>query len=297
MKDGKVTAKFMDHTPLHLAYLCSGTKGAKYRDPYIQQQVIKNILQQKQFTEYNFVSCEIRWINAKAPFFNLYPQVSKALQKTSLNITPSSIEESIVHRLGSVCVKLSSCSEILRRYGVGWFFIDFARSVMVNQVNDKNAAVFNGFCVAYQTRENVFCFATKLDTNFEEAEHWLKKDQETEDECECRRLIARVAIGVLLLASDPDYIKPVLLKADEGKTTPIEERISRAKNRGVYGFTIGEDIERCPHFRRPHFAIRWTGKGGSVPKLVAVKGAVINKSLMTTVPTGWEEIDSETPDT
>lgn len=283
-----MAVKFIDHTPLHLAHLCSGTKGAKYRDPYIQQQVLENILKRNQLTEYNFLSGEIRWLNAKCPFFNLYPQVSKALQKTSLDITPSSIEESIVHRLGSVCVRLSNCSDILKRHGVGWFFIDFASGVMVNQAKDHNANIFKGFCVCYQTESNVFSFSTKLDTNFEDAEQWLKKDNETESESECRRVIARIAIGVLLLASDPDYLKPVLLKADEGKTTPIEERIARAKNRGVFGFSIGEDIERSPHFRRPHFAIRWTGKGATVPKLVPVKGAIIGKEIMTTVPTGYE---------
>jgi hypothetical protein len=39
--------------------------------------------------------------------------------------------------------------------------------------------------------------------------------------------------------------------------------------------------------------VRWTGKGGEIPKLVPVKGAIINKKLMTTVPTGYEVINDE----
>ena len=283
-----MAVRFIDHTPLHISHLCSGTKGAKASDPYIQKQVFENILRRNQFTEYNLLCSEVRWINANRPFFNLYPQVSKALEKTSLSIFPASVLRSIVHDLGCVCIRFSDCSNIIKEHGVGWCFIDFCKGARIDECELKIGNIFDSFAVSYQTSDNVFCFSTKMNVDFEEAETWLKKDNETRSEAECRRMLARIALGVMMLAADPDYIKPVLLKADEGKTTPIEERIARAKNRGVYGFTIGEEIERCPHFRRPHFAIRWTGKGSEIPKLVPVKGAIVGKKEMTTVPTGFE---------
>jgi hypothetical protein len=287
-----MAVKFIDHTPLHIAHLCSGTKGAKYNDEHIQRQVFENVLRRKQFTEYNLLASKVRWIKAQKPFFNLFPQVSKAIQKTSLNVIPSKIPESIVNRLGCVCVRLSMCSDIVKKYGVGWFFIDFCKGKKISE-DSSSGHIFDAFAISYQTADNVFCFSTRLDVNFIEAEEWLTKDNETESEAEVRKLLAQISLGVLFLAADPDYIKPVLLKADEGKSTPIEERIARAKNRGVYGFTIGEEIERCPHFRRPHFAIRWTGKGAEIPKLVPVKGAIVGKEKMTTVPTGYEEQSDE----
>lgn len=125
-----------------------------------------------------------------------------------------------------------------------------------------------------------------LDSTFEDAAFAVNM---LDEQKRISHQMCRIALGVMLLAADPDYVKPVILKADEGKTTPIDERVERARNRGVFGFTLGEDIEVSPHFRRPHFAIRWTGKGASVPKLVPVKGAVIGRSIMTTVPTGYED--------
>lgn len=46
-------------------------------------------------------------------------------------------------------------------------------------------------------------------------------------------------------------------------------------------------IEVSPHCRRPHFAIRWTEKGHSVPKLVPVNGCLVNRSKLLPVPTGY----------
>jgi hypothetical protein len=291
-----MTVKFMDHTPLHLKHLCSADKRAKVRDPLVQATVLAMILKMKKFSEYNLISSEIKWANGSMPFFNIYPQVASALCRTSLNLNVDAVPKSIVQELRTICVRFSECSPIKRRHGVGWFFMDFAPTKKVteiatlsDQLNIMSGGKPGGFSVAYQTEKDVFSFAAESGMSFSESELLLKKDLESDEEAECRRKIASIALGVMLLAADPDYIKPVLLKADEGKTTSIEDRIARAKNRGVFGFTIGEDIERSPHFRRPHFAIRWTGKGGTIPKLVPVKGAIIGKEIMTTVPTGFEQ--------
>ena len=52
-------------------------------------------------------------------------------------------------------------------------------------------------------------------------------------------------------------------------------------------------MECAPHFRRPHFAIRWTGKGGAVPRMVPVKGSVVKRQLATDVPTGYMDDDKD----
>lgn len=282
--------KFLDHTPLHLAYLCSASREIKHTDQVVQREVIKRLLNAKKIPEYNLVASEIGWINSGRPFFNLYPVVESAVVKTSLALQPSQIEKSIIHSLRTVCVKLSDQSDVARRFGVRWFFIDLKDCTIVDFDAKSTGKPQPSFSVAYQTADFVYSFVTMWNMCFTEADSFLKKDKETQEEAECRWAIAKIALGVMMLAADFDYIKPVLLKADEGKTTPLEERIERAKRRGVFGFTIGEEIERCPHFRRPHFAIRWTGKGAEIPKLVPVKGAVVGKGkeLLTRVPTGYE---------
>lgn len=234
----------------------------------------------------NLMAAEYYWIENEKPFFHVYPAVVKALIKTPLHIKPEDIPKSIVHSLDSLCIKLPQPS-LPEFFGVTHFFIRVtSSSVDVNGANlDENPCVAFSFSDA----NAAFTHATRFNETAEKSE--VGSDIESDAEVIRRRNIVRVGLGVMMLASDPDYIKPVLLKADENKTTPLEERIERAKRRGVFGFTIGEEIERCPHFRRPHFAIRWTGKGATIPKLVPVKGAVIGKEIMTTVPTGFEPTD------
>jgi len=78
-----------------------------------------------------------------------------------------------------------------------------------------------------------------------------------------------------------------------------EEFHEKAKNRGKFGFNIGkelqESIERgevSPHFRAPHFATVWTGKGRTVPKFVLRTGEgggpiLVKKESLAKVPTGY----------
>lgn len=55
------------------------------------------------------------------------------------------------------------------------------------------------------------------------------------------------------------------------------------------------DIEVSPHCRRPHFGIRWTEKGHSVPRLVPINGCLVNRSKLFPIPTGYlgsEELET-----
>ena len=234
---------------------------------------------------------ENRFIGADRPFFQVYPKVAEALLKTPLNLKPCDIPKSKVHELPAISVRLPVDSNQSKACGTTWFII----SIFSGQPLEILKA--SGLHPLFNCGENdfiaIYCHDGKhmrlssvpISQTFDHVDTKIGMDTVNEDQSHS---LCRMALGVMMLAADPDYIKPVLLKADEGKTTPIEERIARAKNRGVFGFSIGEDIERSPHFRRPHFAIRWTGKGATVPKLVPVKGAIIGKEIMTTVPTGYE---------
>lgn len=100
----------------------------------------------------------------------------------------------------------------------------------------------------------------------------------------------KIAIGLRLLAADSEYFQPAILNSDQSKIGDVDMAIlvDRAKRRGKFGFELGKGCELSPHFRNPHFAIRWTGKGGSVPRLVPVKGAIIHKNKALEIPTGFD---------
>lgn len=102
-------------------------------------------------------------------------------------------------------------------------------------------------------------------------------------------LSLRVAFSVLLLAHDPSIVEPDVLSKDREKyqRTLDEKCVERAHRRGKVGWHIGRQLESMPHYRRPHFALRWTGKGGNIPRIVPVKGAVVHREKWQKVPTGY----------
>jgi len=98
--------------------------------------------------------------------------------------------------------------------------------------------------------------------------------------------LIKVLAAISLLHGNPDYFEPVLLAKDNGKeATP--QRITKAKKRGVHGTHVGRKFESIPHYRRPHFATRWTGKGGATPKIVPVRGSIVKQKRMVEMPTGY----------
>lgn len=106
-------------------------------------------------------------------------------------------------------------------------------------------------------------------------------------------LATRIALTCHLLADDPSIITPDVLSADRDRYNSETDEawkqraVDRARRRGIVGWNIGADYEVCPHYRRPHFGIRHTGKGKTVPRIVPIKGAVVHRSRLTEVPTGY----------
>ncbi len=99
----------------------------------------------------------------------------------------------------------------------------------------------------------------------------------------------RLCVAIALLSNDPGLVIPEVLNADQDKyaATGDLKYVEKAKRRGVVGWSVGRDIESCPHYRRPHLAIRHTGPGRTVPRIVPVKGSVVHREKVTQVPTGY----------
>ena len=112
--------------------------------------------------------------------------------------------------------------------------------------------------------------------------------------------VFKVVSAVFLMAKDPNHslISPIVMKKDQEKydLNSNTKYVEKAKRRGLVGWDIGKDIEFSPHMRRPHFGLRWTGKGREVPKIVPINGCIVRRNKMTKVPTGYlepKEIESK----
>ena len=110
---------------------------------------------------------------------------------------------------------------------------------------------------------------------------------------EIRKLATRIALTTCMLADDPEIITRDVLnkqqdKYDGERNDSRRKRMEdKARNNGVFGWSIGKNVEVSPHVRRPHWALRHTGPKGSVPQIVPVKGCKVKGNKLTTVPTGF----------
>ncbi len=109
------------------------------------------------------------------------------------------------------------------------------------------------------------------------------------------RLALRIAVGVCLLGEDSDLIVPDVLADDAGKfaETLDPALVARAVRRGKRGWNVGATMQVAPHMRRAHFALRWTGEGRHVPKIVPVRGAIVRRKKITEVPSGYLDHDEK----
>jgi len=113
------------------------------------------------------------------------------------------------------------------------------------------------------------------------------------EESRINEIALRIVLALCLFANDPDFFSPDVIASDAAKFDASSDQefrqrlIDKAKKRGIVGWRIGQEYETIPHFRRPHFALRHTGKGRTVPRIVPVKGCVVHREKMTKVPTGY----------
>jgi len=98
----------------------------------------------------------------------------------------------------------------------------------------------------------------------------------------------RLCCTLCFLGNDPQLITPDVLVEDLQKfeATGDLKYIAKAKKRHKIGWNIGQHIEVSPHWRRPHFALYWMGKGRTSPVIRPRKGALIHKEIISQIPAG-----------
>lgn len=230
---------------------------------------------------------ERKFIEARRPFYNVYPAVMRCMKNTSLKFRLSDVEAvgaiaicfPVKHEMKCRICRTVICSMLIEHHGVNYVTFSF-NGIQSNKLLD-------GFLLASAMKNQ-----DEVET-IEESVGFMN-DLPCVGCNEMRSEAIRISVGVMLLAKDERFVEPILLNRDiekmrNGRSLSIDMAIERAKRRGVNGFAIGKSLSVSPHIRRPHFGIRWTGKGGAEPKLVLISGCVVKRSDVYPVPTGYED--------
>jgi len=105
--------------------------------------------------------------------------------------------------------------------------------------------------------------------------------------------IIKLCACVALIDQDPDIFTADILvddlnKWDQANQDERARLIEKAHRRGKKGWNVGKGLEVIPHYRRPHPAVVWTGKGRACAKIVLRKGSIVHRNKVASVPTGFE---------
>ena len=238
---------------------------------------------------YNIGWLQEVWKITRRPFYNVYPSVTRCLSNSSLNFRISQLTS--FFEPTAIC--LSKGHELPRSLGVKATSVIAAIFPFYHDENGEvNRPILRiAAAVVYPDGGQ-----GAVHVEYHGSETLCEIVETVGEEPELLRLCA----GIIMLAKDPDFAERILLNRDRDRIERLdtpEKRdaaVERAIRNGRNGWTIGEHLEVSPHTRRPHFAIRWTGKGSVTPKLVPVKGCVVKRSKLYPIPTGY--MDDKTND-
>jgi hypothetical protein len=244
---------------------------------------------------------EAAWVENSRPYYSVYPDFVESLIRLKLDVDCSTIRMPI--------------SPLLVRFAVGHELRSdplVVRSMLVNEVPTKGG--HRGLRLSVDAGDTGSCPGLPNAVDFE-IRIFALKDGMTVEEClaesAATRLVSsfprletkakateqsllplvKLVCTLCLIGDHPDIITPDVLAKDRAKydSNPSQEIVDRAHRRGKKGWIIGGDGDVSPHYRRPHFAVRWTEKGRSVPRIVPVKGAIVNRQKIGDVPHGYLE--------
>ena len=253
------------------------------------------------------------WIDIRKPYYCIWPKIQEAFLNSSLDIPGEMIHlpidpllirfsEKEAPTIRGVPVRSILTKELTVRTRVGSeqherglsVWIDMGETFFDEEMG-LEAEVYT--YAIFPLNKNTVDHQLSLmegDRGKATPEHTLNTYL-TDEEGEAIRAAVKTVVSLCLLGTDNDLVMPDVLNADlaKYKKTLNAKYVEKAHRRGKVGWHVGHDVEVSPHFRRPHFGIRWTGEGRKIPKLVPIKGSVIHKSKIETVPTGYEGVNDE----
>lgn len=228
--------------------------------------------------------CESSWYTEMRPYYKVWPSMSAALQKLSLQVTFDQIEAPEI----SLCVRFPVGHE--PRVSDSLIYSILFNHIKLPTVGESAFGLFMMMRKAVFSHIFLINDKSSISTpSFAPIEDWIGDIWTAENKRSVIHAGLRIAMNAILLARDPSFVEPDVLNRDRDKyeATKDQKYVDRARRRGVVGWNIGRKYESIPHYRRPHLGHRWTEKGRSVLKLVPIKGAVVHRDKMKRVPTGY----------
>lgn len=236
------------------------------------------------------VTSEARWVEDRRPYYDLYPSVAEAFLHVDLSrVYPQQLSlplPSLVIRLAVGC-EISGIQCLLVSQSVA--AAGYPVLTIAIQIQDPvDGRVKSNYCVfslqgSESLHERIVGRGVRVYAENKSGESLTPPDDYI---LQVHRLVA----AICLLGDDPDLIEPQPLASDIDKWNKTHDLrlIEKAEKRGKRGWSVGQHIEVAPGFRRPHFAIRWMGKGEpKKPILRPIKGCLIRKKAVMEVPTGF----------
>lgn len=263
-------------------------------------------------------SVECRWLEANRPYFNIYPSMAQVLSKINFKfkckhiVWPPQLDNmpfSIRFSKNATPLCVNETSKPLHS-----ILLVKSDHISIDDTNDlhKGMLILANFGLNedYQLPETYWLsfplnedelledIINKYIANSETATSWVsnKATHLRPEQVELNKYyhfldpILRIAIGLLVLANDPEFCVPDVLSKHKAQFSVSKDPkyIDKAKRNGKFGWTVGESLESIPHIRRPHFGIRYTGIGKSIPKLVPIKGSIVNRNKIQ-LPQGYQD--------
>jgi hypothetical protein len=237
------------------------------------------------------LSAEFQWYLAGRPYYKVWPCMIEVLRAFDINNVPLSsffnVSDPTIVILFPKGNEIAGCMCALvsaNRIGCGQW-IHFNNQSIKSEVIDETLGPEH---VTFSA--TLHCHGIDLDKRT-----YGEVPFSSPESCDKESHVAmqRVCLAVLLMERTPDIFEPDILSkyvdsyesASETRKKEIEEKSFR--RRGQRGYHIGRIMESIPHFRRPHPALYWTGRGRSVAKVVMRSGCLVNRQIVTKAPTGY----------
>jgi hypothetical protein len=247
-------------------------------------------------TTHNQMVMEARWYHRKRPYYNVWPAILPMLLRLNLNIESSLISPPE----NTLCIRLPveknhlafefngerhevhtimMVRGLIRDASGMSMWIDIGESDPTDMGVTSPVYTFRNFqCVPGLTVDQAIA---SLPAHKSAKEGIVMPDQTISD-------CVRLACTICLLDDDPELVSPDVLTADVAKWEATHDRkfVEKAHRRGKVGWDVGKHIEVIPHIRRPHPALYWTGKGGTIPRIQIRKGSLVHRAAIENIPTG-----------
>jgi hypothetical protein len=234
------------------------------------------------------------WEQARRPYYNVWPSIVPMLTKLNLDLDSALIQLP----MPALSIRLPTKQNPMTFQWRGQPFEircmllgDMGDGQAISVLVDVGETMHNGVCdVPVYTYSN---FPREKGLTVEQSLASLGKNRLAELGVQIPSDLVtdcvRLCCSLCLLENDPSVIEPDVLSKDRDKFEQggDQKYVDKAHRRGKIGWNVGRHIEVAPHYRRPHMALVWTGRGRTVPKIVPRRGSVVHRELVEKVPSGF----------